>query len=80
MDQVRFNNIFATTEVDFSPIKTKTLQLKVGRCNNGYFGERQIYQQICQDNYDLCRVKVPAEDEFASLRLHQMGVNLLFQW
>ena len=41
MDQVRFNNIFATTEVDFSPIETKTLQLKVGRCNNGYFDERQ---------------------------------------
>ena len=66
------------TRVDFSTIESETLNLKIGRCNYDFFDENELYRQIVKSRYDLCRVKVAAEDEFAVHRMHHMGLPYFF--
>ena len=66
------------TNVDTSAIETELLGLKVGRCNHDFFDPQQLYRQIAEGKYDLCRLKVPAEDDFATHRLHQTGLPFFF--
>ena len=67
-----------STTIDFSTIETETLGFKIGRCNDSFFDETELYRQITENRYDLCRVKVAAEDEFAPHRLHQTGLPAFF--
>lgn len=66
------------TQVDSSKTESRILGLKTGRCNHDFFDPAQLYQSITQNSYDLCRLKVPAEDEFAAHRLHQTGLPAFF--
>jgi hypothetical protein len=67
-----------STVIDFSTIESNILGLKVGRCNNDLFDESSLYSQIVEGGYDLCRLKVPADDEMASYRLNKMGMPFFF--
>jgi hypothetical protein len=67
-----------STIVDFSAIESEILGLKVGRCNSDSFDESSLYSQIVENRYDLCRLKVPAEDEMATARLNKMGLPFFF--
>jgi hypothetical protein len=66
------------TTVEYSKIESETLDLKVGRCNSNYFDSNELYRLITQNGYDLCRIKVCAEDEYASLRLDKTGLPFFF--
>lgn len=66
------------TQIDFSPIESEILGLKCGRCNNDNFDELALYRQIISDDYDICRLKVPAEVEMASDKLNKMGLPFYF--
>jgi len=66
------------TRVEFSLIESKVLGFKVGRCNSDLFDESELYKQITGGDYDLCRLKVPAEDEMASYRLNNTGLPFFF--
>ena len=66
------------TTVDFSATESNILGLKVGRCNSDLFDEVALYDQITAGEYDLCRVKVPAEDEMAPYRLNKTGLPFFF--
>lgn len=79
------NNIYfgamiipAPTTVDFSTIESGLIGLKIGRCNHDSFNTNELYSQITEGHYDLCRLKVPAEDEYATARLHQTGLPYFF--
>ncbi len=67
-----------STKIDFSEIESGILGLRIARCNNDNFDEALLYNQIVAGKYDLCRVKVAAEDEMASNRLNQMGIPFFF--
>lgn len=66
------------TQVSFSLTESSLLGLKVGRCNCDYFDAEQLYRQIVENDYDLCRLKVPAEDEMAPHRLNLTGLPNFF--
>jgi hypothetical protein len=66
------------TIVSFSDIESGITGLKISRCNSNYFNAAQLYRQIVENRYDLCRLKVPAEDEYAPYRLHQTGLPFFF--
>lgn len=64
--------------IDFSETESNYLKIKIGRCNKDYFNENQLEQEITEGNYDVCRLKVSAEDEFAPLRLEKTGMPYFF--
>ena len=66
------------TNIDFSLIETEVLGLKVGRCNSNLVDTDILYSQLIENEYDLCRLKVPAEDEMISSRLHKTGLPFYF--
>lgn len=66
------------TRIDYSATESETLGLKIGRCNDDYFDEKELYRLITEGAYDLCRLKIAAEDEFAQFRLAQMGLPAFF--
>lgn len=68
----------AITQIDYSETESETLRLKIARCNNDFFNEKELYKQIAEQRYDICRLKVSAEDEFAQHRLHQTGMPAFF--
>jgi hypothetical protein len=65
-------------KIDFSPIESRILGLKIGRCQNDLVNEADLYKQIVDSQYDLCRLKVPAEDEMISSRLNKTGLPFFF--
>lgn len=67
-----------STRIDYSATESETLGIKIGRCNTDYFDEKELYRLITEGAYDLCRVKVCAEDEFAQFRLAQTGLPAFF--
>lgn len=67
-----------STQIISSPIESNVLGLKVGRCNSDYFDAGELYRQIVGNDYDICRLKVPAEDEMAPYRLNQTGLPNFF--
>lgn len=67
-----------STKIDFSATESETLGLKTCRCNNDYFDETELYRLLVDGNYDICRVKVTAEDEYAAARLHKSGIPAFF--
>lgn len=69
---------FQNNYIEFSQTETETLGLKIGRCNKGYFDEYLLQKEIFFEKYDLCRVKVPAEDEFVASRLDKIGLPYYF--
>jgi hypothetical protein len=64
--------------IHYSKTESETLGLKIGRCNNDFFDSQQLKEEIAQNNYDLCRVKVSAEDEFVLQRLDEIGFPYYF--
>lgn len=66
------------TKIDFSPTESGILRLKIGRCNSDFFDESSLYKQIIESKYDLCRLKVCAEDELAPYRLNKLGIPYFF--
>lgn len=58
----------------FSEIESVITGLKISRCNSNKFNANDLYNQITANRFDLCRLKVTAEDEYASHRLHQTGL------
>lgn len=66
------------TEVAFSETESHVLKLKVGRCNAIDFEPNELFEQILADGYDVCRLKVPSEDEMAPLKLDSMGIPYSF--
>lgn len=54
------------------------LGFKVGRCNEDFFDPTLLAREIVIGNYDLCRLKVAAEDEMAVMKLHEMGFPFFF--
>ena len=64
--------------IDYSKTESETLNLKISRCNVDYFDEQELLKALVAESYDLCRVKVASEDEFAPLRLDKMGIPYFF--
>lgn len=64
--------------IQFSPIESSILGLKIGRCESPFFDPTDIYKQVVDGQYDLCRLKVPGEDEMVSSRLNKMGLPFFF--
>lgn len=58
--------------------ETEVLGFRVARCNEEDFDEKQLLSEIIEGRYDLCRLKIPAEDEMASLKLHRTGMPFFF--
>ena len=67
-----------STKIDFSPGESEILGLKVGRCNSDLVDETLLYQLILEGRYDICRLKIPAEDEMISCRLNNIGLPFFF--
>ncbi len=66
------------TRLEYSETESQILGLKIGRCNSDFFESKTLATQIQSSQYDLCRLKVPAEDEMAVHRLNQMGMPAFF--
>jgi hypothetical protein len=66
------------TQIEFSETESDILGLRIGRCTSDDFDESVMYQEIIEGKYDICRVKVPAEDEMAPHRLNKMGFPAFF--
>jgi hypothetical protein len=64
--------------VEYSKTESEMLNLKIGRCNSDYFDENKLKQEIFAGSYDVCRVKVTAEDEYVVRRLEQLGFPYYF--
>lgn len=64
--------------IDFSHTESETLQLKIGRCNQAHVDEHILLKELLAKRYDICRLKVPSEDEYISNRLNQIGVPFFF--
>jgi len=62
------------TIVNFSANETNLLNLKVGRCVANNFDTQSLLQQITKEEYDICRLTVPADDEHAVTKLEQLGL------
>ncbi len=77
-DKVNLLPLSSETVVDFSEIESTTLHLKIGRCNANLFNEAKLFEQIVSGEYDLCRLRIPAEDEMASLKLSATGLPFSF--
>ena len=64
--------------IDYSATESIILGLKIGRCNTNFFDETELYNSILNDKYDLVRLKVCAEDEYAPMRLEKTGIPYFF--
>lgn len=64
--------------IDFSPIESDVLGIKVGRCNCETVDGKQLLKLLMEDRYDLCRLKTAAEDEFATLQLDKIGLPIYY--
>ena len=64
--------------IEYSKNESETLQLKVGRCNTNGFSASQLKEELINGSYDLCRVKVGANDEDVVSRLEQLGFPSFF--
>lgn len=64
--------------VFYSQNETEVLGFRVARCNEDTFEEHQLLTEIVEGEYDLCRLKIPAEEELVSLKLHRMGMPFFF--
>lgn len=62
----------------FSDNETAVLGLKTGRCNAEDFDPGILARQVLEERYDICRLKIPAEDELASIKLQQTGLPFYF--
>ncbi len=58
--------------------ETDVLGIKVSRCNVEDVNEIQILEEIYKGKYDLCRLKLPAEDEMISNKLVSLGMPFFF--
>jgi len=67
-----------STCVDLSANETDVLGLKTGRCNAESLDEEALTSQILEGEYDICRLKIPAEEEMASVKLHRTGLPFYF--
>lgn len=66
------------TRVDLSETESSVLGLKVGRCNTDILDQHTLARLITDESYDLCRLKIPAEEEMASLKLQETGLPFFF--
>lgn len=62
------------TQVSFSANETNLLNLKVGRCVANNFDTEILLKQILEEEYDICRLTVSADDENAIVKLEQSGL------
>jgi hypothetical protein len=62
------------TQITFSANETNLLSLKVARCVANNFDTDSLLQQITKDEYDICRLTVPAGDENAIIKLEKTGL------
>ncbi len=62
------------TNVSFSANETNLLNIKVGRCVASNFDELSLSEQILKEEYDICRLTVPASDEDAVVKLERTGL------
>jgi RimJ/RimL family protein N-acetyltransferase len=67
-----------TISVDFSPIESEVLGLKIGRCQAGFFEPELLRASVLEAGFDLVRLKVSAEDEMVPARLFQAGIPAFF--
>lgn len=61
-----------------STVESESLGINIARCNQSYFDEKDLFKSILEGAYDVCRLKVASEDEFAPLRMSQMGMPYFF--
>lgn len=64
--------------LNYSENESKIIGLKIGRFNEDYLDHLRLGYEIVLENYDLCRLKVAAEDEMAAMKLHEMGFPFFF--
>ena len=62
------------TNVSFSANESNLLNLKVGRCVANNFDEQILLHQILENEYDICRLTVPSNDEDAINKLEKTGL------
>jgi hypothetical protein len=62
----------------FSENESQIMGLKIGRCNEDFFDPDLLSAEIIEGAYDVCRLKVAAEDEMAVMKLHTMGFPYFF--
>jgi hypothetical protein len=62
----------------FSENESQIMGLKIGRCNEDFFDPALLSAEIIEGAYDVCRLKVAAEDEMAVMKLHTMGFPYFF--
>lgn len=63
-----------STVISFSENESKLLSLKIGRCVTPKFNEEELLKQILENEYDICRLTVSAEDEDAVSKLEKSGL------
>ncbi|HUH73269.1 MAG TPA: hypothetical protein VLZ75_02570 [Chitinophagales bacterium] len=67
------------TQIVFnSQNETDILGFKVSRCNEEDVNEQQLLNEIIEGRYDICRLKLPAEDEMISMKLESLGIPFFF--
>lgn len=67
-----------STVVSFSDIESEIMGIKVSRCNSENVDSKRLYSDLITNRYDLCRLKVPAEDEFIVNKLKETGLPFFF--
>lgn len=58
--------------------ETEVLGFNIARCNEDEFDENQLKSEIFEGKYDLCRLKIPAENEMVSSKLYKVGIPFFF--
>lgn len=67
------------SNVVYSETESAVLGLKIGRCNEDHFFDKdRLFEQVLAGQYDVCRLKLPASDEMATQRLHELGIPSFF--
>lgn len=67
------------TQIVFnSQNETDILGFKVSRCNEEDVNEQQLLKEIFKGQFDICRLKLPAEDEMISNKLESIGMPFFF--
>jgi len=64
--------------IQHSEIESSVTGLRIGRSNAQEVCTETLLPEIFNGQYDLCRLKISAEDEMASIKLARMGLPFFF--
>lgn len=70
--------MISQTVIDFSPIESEVLGLRIGRCHCSALDPPAFRKSALDGEFDLIRLKVPAEAEMMPALLFQSGLPAFF--